>query len=226
MDTLGSFFDKSPASTMKNELDAEYSRSSEGSGPAIRSPRQGKGKTPERTQRSGERHPHNSNPFVTCSGEGGRSRPPRHEPTGCKVGAAGVVGGGGDDTPLSSGGERPPPAYCGRESTPCRPLPRSELHWGDMDMDEDIEFGPDAGPSSSGGPRDGGPPRRPGREPPGGPPGGGQPREPPSGVPPDRGPPGGPPGGDPPQDPPGADIPEDIWPWIVYHKRKIWSLER
>ena len=30
----------------------------------------------------------------------------------------------------------------------------------------------------------------------------------------------------PPDEPPGAGIPEDIWRWIMYLKRRIWELER
>ena len=121
MDTLRRFFDGEPAFRMKIDLDAEDSRSSEGTGPATRPRRKGKGKTPERPRWQVERHPQDADPFVTCSDGDGRSRRPRHEPTGCKVGVAGACGGGGDDTPPSSGGEGPPPPYRSGESTPGRP---------------------------------------------------------------------------------------------------------
>ena len=169
-------------------MDAEDSRSSEGSGPATRPRRKGKGKTPERPRRPAERHPHDSDPFVTRSDGDGRDRRHRHEPTGCKVGAPGAGGGGGDDTPPSSGGEGPPPPYRSRESTPGGPPPRSEPRWGDMDLDDDMEFDPDAVLSSGGGPLDGGPPGPPGGGPPGGPQGGGLPSGPPNRGPQDRDP--------------------------------------
>ena len=108
------FFDRNPASRMKIDVDAEDTRSSEGSGPATLQLRKGKGKTPERPWRPAERHPHDSDSFVTGSDGDGPSRRPRHEPTGCKVGVAGAVGGEGDNTPSSSGGEGPPPPYCSR----------------------------------------------------------------------------------------------------------------
>ena len=140
---------------------------------------------------------------------------------GCKVGAARAGGRGDDDIPPGSGGEGPPHPYRSTESTPLRPPPRSEPRWGHMDIDDNMEFDPDAGPSSSWGPLDGGLPGPPGGGPPKGPPG----REPPARAPyggrQDRGPPGGPPGGDRPEEPPGANIAEDIWRWIVC--LKIWS---
>ena len=166
MNTLRRFFNGDPASSMKIDLDAEDSRSSEGSGTASRPRRKGRGKTSERPRRSGERNPHDSDPFVTCKNGDLRSRRPRQEPTGCKVAAAGAGGRGGDDTPPSSGGEGPPPPYRSRESTPGRPLPKSEPRWGDMDLDNDMDFGQDAVSSSSGGPPDGGPPGPPGGGPP------------------------------------------------------------
>ena len=88
MDTLGRFFNGDPVSRMKIDLRAEGSRSSEGSGPATGLLRKGKGKTPERPQRSAERHLHDSDPFVTCSDRDGRSRQPCREPPGCKAGAS------------------------------------------------------------------------------------------------------------------------------------------
>ena len=95
-----------------------------------------------------------------------------------------------------------------------------------MDTDNNMGFGPYADPSGSGGAPDGGPPRPPGGGPPGGPLGGGLPGGPPYRGPPERGPPGRTQCGDPPDEPPGVDIPENIWRWIVYLKRKIWNLER
>ena len=138
VDTLRWFFDGDPASRMKIDRDAEDSRNSEGSGPATRPRRKGKGKTPERPRRSAERHPDDSDPFVTCSNGDARSCRPCHKPTFCKVGALGAGGGGGDDISLSLAGEGPPAPYRGRESTPGRPPPTSGPRWGDMDTDEDM----------------------------------------------------------------------------------------
>ena len=106
------------------------------------------------------------------------------------------------------------------------PPPKIRPRWGDTDTNDDMGFGQDADPSGSGGPPDGSPPGPPGGGPPGGPQGAGPPGGPQSRWPPDRGSPGGPPGGDPPNEPPGVEIPENIWRWIFYHKRKIWNLER
>ena len=78
--------------------------------------------------------------------------------------------------------EDPPPPYRSSESSVTE-TPR----WGDMDEDDDMEFGiTRKRPSSD-------PPRRPGGDPPG-PPGGG-PSGPPGGRPPSGPPGGGPPGG-------------------------------
>ena len=226
MDTVRRFFNGDPASRMKNELDAGDSRSSEGSGPAVRPHREGKGKKPESPLRSAERHPHDSDPFVTCSDRDGRNRWHSNENTGCKVGVPGAGAGGGNDTPPSLEGEDPPAHYRSRESTPGPSPPRSGPRWEDMNIDDHMEFGPDADPLDSAGTPDGGPPGPPGIGPPGGPPGGRPPGGLPYRGPLDRGPPGGQPGGNPPYDPPGADIPENIWQWIVYLKRKICNLER
>ena len=76
-------------------------------------------------------------------------------------------------------GEDLPPPYWSSESSACE---TEKTRWGDLDEDEDMDFGYTEKPPSSD------PPRRPGRDPPG-PPGGG-----PSGPPGGR-PPGGPPGG-------------------------------
>ena len=86
-----------------------------------------------------------------------------------------------------------------------------------MDIDDHMEFDPEA--------PDGGPPGPPGAGPPIVPLGGGQPSGSPRRVPTDRGPPEGAPGGDPPDVLPGAGIPADMWRWIVYLKRRFWKLE-
>ena len=175
VDTLRRFLDGDPASRTKINLDAEDSRSSEGSGPATRPRRKGKGKTPERPQRPAKRHPQNSDPFVTCSDGDRRDRGHRQEPTGCKVGVPGAVGGGGNDTPPSSGKEGPPPPYRSGESTTGRPPPGSRPRCREMDTDDNTALSQDTDPSGSGGPPDGGPPAPPGGGLPGGPPGGGPP---------------------------------------------------
>ena len=211
VDTLRRFFDRDPASRMKIGLDAEGCWSSEGSGSTTRPRRKGGGRTPERPPRSGEWHPHDSNPFVTCSDRDGPSCRPRHKPEGCKVGGIRAGGGGGENTHPSSGVEGPSPPYGSRQSTPGRPPPGPGPRLGDMDIDGNMEVGPDTDPSNSGGPQDGGPPGPPSRRPPGGPPEGGPSVGPPYVGPPDRKPPGEPPGEEPPNKMPGGDVPEDIW---------------
>ena len=69
--TIRRFFDGDPASRMKIYLDVEGSRGSEGSGPATRLRRKRKEETRESPRRSAERQPHDSAPFVTCSGGDG-----------------------------------------------------------------------------------------------------------------------------------------------------------
>ena len=211
---------------MKMDLNAEDFRSSEGSDLAARPQRKGKGKTPKRPRRSAERHPHDSDPFVTCSDGNGRNRRHPHKPRGCIVRVPRAGGRRGDDTPPSSGGGGPPPPYRSRESTPGRPLPGSGPRCGDMDTNDNMGFGPEADSSDSGEPLDGGPSGPPGRGPPGVPPGGGPPDGPLNRGPPNRGAPEGPPCGDLPNEPPGAEIPDNIWRWAVYPKMKVCNLER
>ena len=138
----------------------------------------------------------------------------------------GAGGGGGDNTTQISGGEGPPPPYRSEESTPGQPPRRSRSRLADMDTADDMGLGPDTDPSGSGGPLDCGPPALRGRRLPRELPGNGQPGEPPNRGPPDRGPSGGQPGGNPPDKPRGWAIPENIWRWIVFLKRKIWKSER
>ena len=123
-----------------------------------------------------------------------------------------------------------PPPYRSSESSETE-KPR----WGDMDEDDDMDFGiTKKRPSSD-------PPRRPGGDPPGplgggpsGPPGGRPASGPPGcgpsargGPPGPGGPGGGPPGGPPgdPDDPPGNGDPDTAWRWIVYLRRRVFSLE-
>ena len=126
-----------------------------------------------------------------------------------------------------------PPPYRSLVSTECETeTPR----WGDLDEDEDMDFGYTEKPPSSDpprrpsgdppGPPGGGPSGPPGGRPPGGPPGGGSPGggEPPGPGGPGGGPPGGPPGD--PDDPPGNGDPDATWRWIVHLRRRVQSLER
>ena len=94
-----------------------------------------------------------------------------------------------------------------------------------MDTDDDMAFVPDADPSGSGGPPDGGPPDPQAED---------QPEDRRDGDRPVDTHTGGHQtgallqnhrGGHPPDEPPGADITENIWRWIVYLKKKEWFLE-
>ena len=129
-------------------------------------------------------------------------------------------------------GEDLPPPYRSSESTACE---TETARWGDMDEDEDMDFGYTEKPPSSD------PPRRPGGDAPG-PPGGGL-SGPPGRTPtrwsprrrtpwrgrtpwtePSRGLPGGPPGD--PDSPPEDGNREATWRWIVYLRRRVQALER
>ena len=125
------------------------------------------------------------------------------------------------------------PRYRSSESSACE---TDTTRWGDMDEDEDLDFGYTEKPPSSDpprgpgrgppGPPGGGPSGPPGGRPPGGPPGGGLPGGggPPGPGGPGRGPPGGPPG-----DPDGRTEegdPEATWWWIVHLRRRVQTLER
>ena len=205
-------------------LDEADTGSSGSSGPTARRRRKGKGKTPERPRRPAGGHPHDSDPFFTASDGDERGR--RHRQV------VAWTGGGGGDVPMEPEGEDEdlPPPYRSSE-----PSETETPRWGDMDEDDDMDFGiTKKRPSSD-------PPRRPGGDPPGppgggpsGPPGGRPPSGPPGGGPPDgggppgpggpgRGPPGGPPGD--PDDPPGNGDPDTTWRWIVYLRRRVQLLE-
>ena len=178
VETLRKLFEGDASSKMT--LDEVDTGSSGSSGPTANRRRKGKGKTPERPRRPAGGHPHDSDPFFTASDGDERGR--RHR----QVVAS--TGGGGGDVPMEPEGEDEdlPPPYRSSESSETEP-PR----WGDMDEDDDMDFGiTKKRPSSD-------PPRRPGGDPLG-PPGGGPPG-PPGGRPP-SGPPGGGPlgGGGPP----------------------------
>ena len=131
------------------------------------------------------------------------------------------------------GDEDLPPPYRSWESTACEP---ETARWGDMDEDDDMDFGYTEKPPSSDppkrpggdapGPPGGGPPGPPGGCPLGGPPAGGSPGR--GGPPGPDGPGGGPPGGPPgdPQGPMGEGDQEATWRWIVYLRRRVQALER
>ena len=193
VETLRKLFEGDASSKTTLDLEEVDTGSSGSSGSTVYRRRRGKGKTPERSRRPAGGHPHDSDSFFTASDGEGRGR--RHR--------RGVAGGGGGDVPMEPEGEGAdlPPPYRSSESSACE-TPR----WGEMDEDEDMDFGYTEKPPSSD------PPRRPGGDPPG-PPGGGPsgplggcpPSGPPGGGPPGGGGPSGPggPGGGPPGGPPG-----------------------
>ena len=222
VETLRKLFEGDASSKMT--LDEVDTGSSGSSGPTAHRRRKGKGKTPERPRRPAGGHPHDSDPFFTAIDGDERGR--RHRQV------VAWTGGGGGDVPMEPEGEDEdlPPPYRSSESSETE-MPR----WGDMDEDDDMDFGiTKKRPSSD-------PPRRPGGDPPGppgggpsGPPGGRAPSGPPGGGPPGRGGPpgpggpgGGPPGGPPgdPDDPPGNGDPDTTWQWIVYLRRRVQFLE-
>ena len=224
-ETLRKIFEGDASSNTKLDLEEDDTGSSGDSGPTAYRRRRGKGKTPERARRPAGRHPHDSDPFFTASDGDGRDC--RHR--------RGMAAGGGGDVPLEPEGEGAdlPPPYRSSESSACE---TKMTRWGDMDEDEDMEFGYTEKPPSLDPPRQpggdppgppgGGPSGPPGGRPPGGPPGGGPPGE--GGSPGPGGPDGGPPGG-PPGDadgPSGDDDPEATWRWIVYLRRRVQALER
>ena len=162
VETLRKLFEGDASSKMT--LDEADTGSSGSSGPTAHRRRKGKGKTPERPRRPAGGHPHDSDPFFTASDGDERGR--RHRQV------VAWTGGGGIDVPMEPEGEDEdlPPPYRSSESSETE-TPR----WGDMDEDDDMEFGiTKKRPSSD-------PPRRPDRGPPG-PPGGG-PSGPPGGRP-------------------------------------------
>ena len=222
VETLRKLFEGDASSRMT--LDEADTGSSGSSGPTARRRRKGKGKTPERPRRPAGGYPHDSDPFFTASDGDERGR--RHRQV------VAWTGGGGGDVPMEPEGEDEdlPPPYRSSE-----PSETETPRWGDMDEDDDMDFGiTRKRPSSD-------PPRRPGGDPPGppgggpsGPPGGRPPSGPPGGGPlggggppgpggPGGGPPGGPPGD--PDDPPGNGDPDTTWRWIVYLRRRVQLLE-
>ena len=225
VETLRKVFEGDASSKMTLDLEEVDTGSSGDSGPTAYRQRRGQGKTPERTRRPAGRHPNDSDPFFTASDGDGRDR--RHR--------RGVAGGEGGDVPMEpeGEGENLPPPYQSSESTECG---TETARWGDMDEDDDMDFGYTEKPPSSNpprrpggdppGPPGGGPPGPPGRSPPVGPPGGGPQGGggPPGPGGPGRGPPGGPPGD--PDGPQEEDDPEATWRWIVHLRRRVQTLER
>ena len=130
-------------------------------------------------------------------------------------------------------GEALLPPYRSSESTACE---TETTGWGDMDEDENMDFGYTEKPSSSNqarrpggespGPPGGGPSGPLGGSPPGGPPRGGPPGG--GGPPGPGGPGGGLPGGPPgdPDGPPEDGDPEAPWRWIVHLRRRVQALEQ
>ena len=163
VETLRKLFEGDASSKMT--LDEADTGSSGSSGPTAHRRRKGKGKTPEGPRKPAGGHPHDSDPFFTASDGDERGR--RHRQV------VAWTGGGGRDVPMEPEGEDEdlPPPYRSSESSGTE-TPR----WGNMDKDDDMDFGiTKKRPSSD-------PPRRPGGEPPGRP--GGGPSGPPGGRPP------------------------------------------
>ena len=224
METLRKLFEGDASSKMKLDLEDVDTGSSGDSGPTTHWRRKGKWKTSERARGPADGYPHDFDPFFTASDGDGRDR--RHR--------RGMAGGGGRDVPMEPEGEGEdlPPPYQSSESTACE---TETARWGDMDEDDDGDFGYTKKPPSSDEPKrcrgdppgspGGGPPGPPGGRPPGGPPGGGLPGR--GGPPGPGGPGGGPPGGPPgdPDGPPGEGDPEATWGWIVYLRRRVQALE-
>ena len=150
VETLWRLFEGDSSSKMRLDLEGDDTGSSGDSGPITHRRRKGKGKIPERARRPAEGYPHASDPFFTGSDGDGRDRRRRR----------GMAGGGGGDVLMEPEGEDgdPPPTYRSSEPTACgTKAPR----WGDMDEDDDMDFGYTEKPQSSD------PPRRPGGDPPG-----------------------------------------------------------
>ena len=223
VETLRKLFEGDASSKMT--LDEADTGSSGNSGPTAHRRRKGKGKTPERPRRPVGGHPHDSDPFFTASDGDERGR--RHRQV------VAWTGGGSGHVPMEPEGEDEdlPTPYRSSESSETE-TPR----WGDMDEDDEMDFGitkkrPSSDPPRGArgdqpGPPGGGPSGPTGGRPPSGPPGGGPTGGggPPGPGGPGAGPPGGPPGD--PDDPPGNGDPDTTWRWIVYLRRRIQFLER
>ena len=142
VETLRKLFEGDASSKMTLDLEEVDTGSSGDSGPTAYRWRKGKGKTPERSRRPAGGHPEDSDPFFTASDGDGRGR--RHR--------RGVAGGGGGDVPMELEGESEdlPPPYRSSGSTECETeTPR----WGNLDEEEDMDFGYTEKPPSSDPPR-------------------------------------------------------------------------
>ena len=128
VETLRKLFEGDASSRMT--LDETDTGSSGSSGPTAHRRRKGKGKTPERPRRPAGGHHHDSDPFFTASDGDERGR--RHRQM------VAWPGGGGGDVPMEPEGEDEdlPPPYRSSESSETE-TPR----WGDMDEDDDMDFG-------------------------------------------------------------------------------------
>ena len=149
VETLRKLFEGDASAKMALDPEEVDTGSTGSSGPTAHQRRKGKGKTPDRSRRPAGGHPHDSDPSFTASDGDGRGR--RHR--------RGVAGRGGGDVPMEPEGESEdlPPPYRSSGSTECETeTPR----WGDLDEEEDMDFGYTEKPPSSD------PPRRPGGGPP------------------------------------------------------------
>ena len=140
VETLRKLFDGDASSRVT--LDEADTGSSGSNRPTAHRRRKGKGKTPERPRRPAGGHPHDSDPFFTASDGDERGR--RHRQV------VAWTGGGGGDVPMEPEGEDEdlPPPYRSSESSETE-TPR----WGDMDEDDDMDFGITKKPPSSDPPR-------------------------------------------------------------------------
>ena len=150
VETVRKLFEGDASSKMTLDLEEVDMGSSGDSGPTAYRQRRGKGKTPERARRPVGGHLHDSDPFFTASDGDGRHRQDRR----------GMAGGRGGYVPMEPEGESEdlPPPYRSSESTACE---TETARWGDMDEDEDMNFGYTEKPPSSD------PPRGRGGDPPG-----------------------------------------------------------
>ena len=145
VETLRKPFEGDASCKMKLDLEEDNTGSSGDSGPTAYQRKRGKGKTPERARRPAGGHPHDSDPFFTASDGDGRDRGHR----------TGMAGGGGGDVPMEpeAEGEDLPPPYRSSEFTAYE---TETARWGDMDEDEDMDFGymekPPPGPPGGGPP--------------------------------------------------------------------------
>ena len=149
METLQKLLEGDTSSKMKLDLEEVDTSSSGDSGPTTHPRTKGKWKTPERARRPADGYPHDSDPFFTARNGDGRDCRHRRE----------MAGGGGGDVlmePKGEGEDLPPP-YQSSESTACE---TETARWGDMDEDDDMDFGYAEKPPSSD------PPKRPGGDPP------------------------------------------------------------